>query len=137
MVQYIGFNVIPFTSEAAARIFDKAKEEIKIIVPDDKIDFCYNSQLVHALDRAIAERGVVVKIACVSFAPDKGIFGLKSARFLKLKRPYKRLLVVVDQKHVIEERTPKVRKIEIGIISLDCKSTLGHEVDSIFDELTA
>jgi hypothetical protein len=137
---FLGFNIIAFSPAAAAKIFDKAKEEIKIIVPDPDINFCQEGQVIHSLERAV-ERNVKVEIAYIessSLAKHKqGIFAVEGVNLRKLKKPYERLLAVIDKKHVIEETKPKYRTIEIGVICRDVKSTLGHEVDSIFDELVA
>ncbi len=135
-MRFLSFDAQAYSVKACAKVFDKAKESIKIIIPDTHINFFWDSQVIKALRRAV-ERGVAVKIAhCEMYNVGKiGIFSVPGVEILKLRKSYERLLISVDAKHaIIGHSSREIRKIEVGIISSNV-SLLAHEYDTIFDEL--
>jgi len=134
--RFLSFPTKTYTNpKECAKVFDRAKESIKIIIPTPNINFFWDKRVIGSLERALA-RGVVVSVAhCENDIGKIGILSVPGISVFKLKQSYERLLVSVDAKHVIEEKAPTFRKVEVGIIVSDVASTLGHEVDTLFDEL--
>jgi len=136
-MRFLSINGQAYSSQACAKLFGKAKESIKVIIPDININFFWDDRLIKALKEAVA-RGVAVKVAhCETYNVGKiGILGVPGIEIFKLNKPHKRLVASVDAKHIVIERSkPRIRKIESGLI-LKNSILLAHEADATFDELT-
>lgn len=137
-MRFLSVNLQAYSPKACVKVFDGAKETIKIILPDIAVNFFLDPKIIEALERAV-KRGVAVKVAHGEFyevGRRVGIFKIPEIEIFRTKRPCERLLVSIDAKHVIEETKPRLRKIEVGIIASGVANTLGHEVDAFFDEVT-
>lgn len=135
-MRFLSLDVQSYSPQACAKVFGKAKESIKIIIPDIHVNFFWDDKIIDALKRAVA-RGVAVKVAHGEhYRVGKiGILSVPGIDVLRLKKSYPRLAVSVDAKHaVIERAATEIRKIEVGII-VSHASLLAHEYDALFDEL--
>lgn len=134
-MDFLSLGCKAYNPKECVKIFNKAKESIKIIIPDVDIDFFWNDSIIKSLQKAVV-RGVAVQIAyCASYDAGKiGILGVSGIEIHRIEKGYERLMVSVDAKCAVVEAKPRgLRKIEVGIISSDA-SLLAHEIDTLFDE---
>lgn len=132
-MRVFSLGVMPYSPKECAKMVDKADESIKIIIPAVRTDFFWNGLIMTALKKAV-ERGVAVKVAhSLSEAGRVGILSVPGVTILKLNKPRKRLVVIVDAKCVAVLEKPKREKIEAGLIAEDVY-LLGHGFDADFNE---
>jgi len=137
-MRFLGLGVKRYTPKDCVRLFNGAEESIKIIIPDVNVDFFWNDAIANSLKKAVV-RGVKIKIAYWSLSEigKIGILSVPGIEIFRLGKERKRLTASVDGKHaVVQRRRQEIQKIDIGIIAPNTGSTLAHEIDTIFDEIT-
>jgi len=137
-MRFFSLGVKRYTPKDCIKLFEKAEESIKIIMPDVNVDFFWNDAIANSLKKAVV-RGVKVKVAYWSLSEmgRVGILSIPGIEIFRLGKERKRLTASVDGKHaVVQRRKREIQKIDIGIIAPNTGSTLAHEIDTIFDEIT-
>lgn len=137
-MRLLSYGMQRYTPKDCIKLFEKAKESIKIIIPDVNVDFFWNDAIAKSLKKAVA-RGVSVRVAYWSLSEmgKVGILSVPGIEIFRLEKERKRLTASIDSEHAIVQRKKReIQKIDIGIITTDVGSTLAHEIDTIFDEIT-
>jgi phosphatidylserine/phosphatidylglycerophosphate/cardiolipin synthase-like enzyme len=138
-MKFLDNGIKRYTPKDCVKLFEKAKESIKIIMPDINVDFFWNGAIIDSLKRAVI-RGIPVKVAYWSNSEmgKVGIFSVPGIEIIRMKNSRPRLLVSVDAKHAIVQREKRgIKKIDIGIIAMDTGTTIAHDIDEVFDEITS
>ncbi len=136
ILSVLSLNAQAYSPEACVKVLGKAKESIKVIIPDIRMNFFWDDKIIDALKQAVG-RGVAVKVAHGEHyrVGKLGILSVPGIEVFRLKKSYDRLLISVDAKHaVIEQSNPVTRGSERGIITPNAK-LLAQEYDAFFDEL--
>lgn len=133
-----GFISLPaktYSPKTCAEVIGKAKESINIILPLANVDFPQNDAIISAIKKAV-KKGVSVKVAYhSSLEMEKiGILGISGVKSFKIKEPQKRLLLSIDGKHALTQRTPIDTGHDVGIISCNANK-LADEINVRFNEL--
>lgn len=106
---FLAINAKAYNPKDCAEIIGKAKESIKIILPGTNVDFSQNEAIIFAIKKAV-EKGVSVQVAYYSSLETEkiGILGISGVRAFKIEEPQKRLLLSIDGRHALTQRTPNM-----------------------------